>query len=71
MVYYFGQRITRIRNAVCIFEKMLSHFAPHYGSNEIRNWRFELEYNTLFDEKKRNYIGLYTIRSKKFLRYIR
>ena len=33
-------------------KKMLSHFAPHYGSNEIRNWRFELEYNTLFDEKK-------------------
>lgn len=33
-------------------KKMLSHFAPHYGSNEIRNWRFELEYNTLFDEEK-------------------
>lgn len=33
-------------------KKMLSHFAPHYGSNEIRNWRFELEYNTLFNEEK-------------------
>lgn len=33
-------------------KRMLSHFAPHYGSNEIRNWRFELEYNTLFDEEK-------------------
>lgn len=49
-------------NASCYLDlkKMLSHFALHYGSNEIRNWRFELEYNTLFDEEKAElYWGLY------------
>ena len=49
-------------NASCYLDlkKMLSHFALHYGSNEIRNWRFELEYNTLFDEEKAElYWGFY------------
>lgn len=33
-------------------KRLLSHFMNRYDANRVREWRFELCYNTMFDEQK-------------------
>lgn len=49
-------------------KSFLSHFSNRYSLNTVRPWRFELVYNTLFDEEKINSYWVFYWRIAKLLR---